>query len=68
MSGTEEMLDEYKEEVKAKKYEETGKGIKDYQKFFNSYDFDTSVRSYHSQDSDNLDLQEQNMEHFYQQQ
>jgi len=68
MSGTEEMLDEYKEEVNAKKYEETGKGIKDYQNFFNSYDFDTSVRSYHSQDSDNLDLQEQNMEHFYQQQ
>ena len=59
---------EYEEEVNAKKYEETGKGIKDYQKFFNSYDFDTSVRSYHSQDSDNLDLQEQNMEHFYQQQ
>lgn len=68
MSGTEEMLDEYEEEVNAKKYEEIGKGIKDYQKFFNSYDFDTSVRSYHSQDSDNLDLQEQNMEHFYQQQ
>ncbi len=45
MSGTEEMLDEYKEEVNAKKYEETGKGIKDYQKFFNSYDSDTSVRS-----------------------
>lgn len=37
-------------------------------KTIKSYDFDTSVRSYHSQDSDNLDLQEQNMEHFYQQQ
>ena len=33
MSGTEEMLDEYEEEVNAKKYEETGKALKTIKNF-----------------------------------